>query len=519
MANNNLQSYLTERESEPAPKKRGLWAMLSTMKFAIWTLIVLGALSLAAMIVGELYDPESLRRAQGFGPDLLRVLRMDDPFRSWWYRLLLGILCLSLFACVLERMPIIWRLWTKKPSPDTSWLKSIRSGIVRTVNCSPGALQSRLHGFGWRLKTDALWIGERGRIGLWGPLFTHSGMLLIGLGALVASFGGTNTRLSGFAGDVVKMPGMPFAVRIDSFRVVYYPLQPGQWVMVDEAWVGRLARRQSDSLWQVRRMGHDESEEVLTVAAERIRNRFASEMDRANIKRYSAYVTVIENGQETARQEIAVNSPLRRAGFRLYQSSYDPDRPRFAASFDSLRVQISDTVTGITDAITLRPGIETAVPRDTVKVTAGQLLPHFKLGQQGAFSESEEFINPAVQLVFRGPSGFEKSRWIFLKFPSHETGPGRYAYRIASLHGERATAELRTIFEVRHTHGGALLWLGFIFGTLGLLLSFYVVHRVLYVEWPAAGQGEIKLTGLSRKTIRLYERELDSLIEKVRASA
>lgn len=513
MSNGNYQTYLTERDAEPAPKKRGLWAMLSTMKFAIWTLIVLGALSLAALIVGELYKPEALQRAQGFGPDLLRVLRMDDPFRSWWYRLLLGILCLSLFACILERTPIIWRLWIKKPSPDVNWLKSVRSGIVRMVNAPRTELERKLRGFRWRLKTDALWIGERGRVGMWGPLFTHSGMLLIGLGALVGSFGGTDTRLGGFAGDVVEMPGMPFAVRVDSFRVVYYPLQPGQWVMVDDAWVGKLAHQETDGRWQVTRMGHDQQAEVVIAAADRIRNRFNSDMDRANIKRYSAFVTVIENDQEVAQQEIAVNSPLRRAGFRLYQSSYDPDRPRFSATFDSLRLQISDSAAGITDTITLKPGVEISIPRDTVKITAGQLLPHFKLGQTGAYSESEEFINPAVQLSFRGPGGFEKSRWIFLKFPSHETGPGRYAYRIASLHGERATAELKTIFEIRRAHGGALLWLGFIFGTLGLVLNFYVVHRALYIEWPAAGQSEIKLTGLSRKTIRLYERQLDSLLE------
>jgi cytochrome c biogenesis protein ResB len=519
MADSNLQSYLTERDSEPAPKKRGLWAMLSTMKFAIWTLIVLGTLSLLAMIVGELYAPEALRRAQGFGPDLLRVLRMDDPFRSWWYRLLLGILSLSLFACVLERTPIIWRLWIKKPSPDVSWLKFVRTAIVRTLNVPPSELKSRLHGFRWRLKTDALWIGERGRIAMCGPLFTHSGMLLIALGALVASLGGTDIRVGGFAGDVIEIPGMPFSVRMDSFRVVYYPLQPGQWVMVDDAWVGRLAREEPGGLWRVRRTGRDESEETVTVPADRIRNQFNSDMDRANIKRYAAYVTVIENGREAARQEIAVNSPLRREGYRFYQSSYDPDHPRFVATFDSLRLQVSDTTAGLSDTIPLRPGVETAVPRDTLLVTAGQLLPHFKLGQQGAYSESPEFINPAVELMFRGPHGFEKSRWLFLKYPSQETGPGRYAYRIVSLSGERASTELMTVFEVRRSHGGSLLWLGFIFGTLGLILSFYVMHRVLYIEWPAGGTGEVKLTGLSRKTVRLFERELDSLIEHLRASA
>jgi cytochrome c biogenesis protein ResB len=511
MANDNLRLYLTEREAPPAPKKRGLWAMLSTMKFAIWVLIVLGALSLLAMIVGELYEPEALRRAQGFGPDLLRVLQMDDPFRSWWYRLLLGILCLSLFACILERTPIIWRLWRKKPSPDTSWLKSVRSRIVRSGNSSRRELESRLHRFRWRLKSDALWIGERGRIGMWGPLFMHTGMLLIGIGALVGSFGGTNVRLGGFAGDIVELPDMPFAVRIDSFRVVYYPLQPGQWVMVDSAWVGRLEAHEPGGLWQVRHMGHGGSEELVTVAAERIRNRFNSEMDRSNIQRYLASVTVIENGRETLRQVISVNSPLRHQGFRVYQSSYDPDRPRYIGSFDSLRLQLSDSAAGISDTLTLRPNVEVAVPRDTLTITAGELLPHFKLGQEGAYSEGQEFVNPAVQLAFRGSNGFEKSRWVFLKFPSHEAGPGRYAYRIVSLSGERASAEFRTIFEIRRSHGGWLLWLGFIFCTLGLLLSFYVVHRVLYVEWPAASEGEIKLTGLSRKTLRLYERELEKL--------
>jgi cytochrome c biogenesis protein ResB len=513
MSNGNYQTYLTERESEPAPKKRGLWATLSTMKFAIWTLIVLGALSLAALIVGELYKPEALLRAQGFGPDLLRVLRMDDPFRSWWYRLLLGVLCLSLFACILERTPIVWRLWSKKPSPDINWLKFVRSGIVRTLTLPRNELEHKLHGFRWRLKTDALWIGEHGRVGMWGALFTHTGMLLIGLGALVGSFGGTDVRLGGFAGEIIEMPGMPFAVRIDSFRVQYYPLQPGQWVMVDDVWVGKLAKRESDSRWQVISMAHGQQDETVIVEANRIRNRFNSDMDRANIQRYSAFVTVIENEREVTRQEIAVNSPLRRAGYRLYQSSYDPDRPRFTATFDSLRLQFSDSAAGITDTITLKPGAEVAIPRDTIKITAGQLLPHFKLGQTGAYSESEEFINPAVQLIFRGPNGFEKARWVFLKFPSHEIGPGRYSYRIASLAGERATAELKTILEIRRTHGGILLWLGFIFGTLGLLLSFYIVHRVLYIEWPAAGAGEIKLTGLSRKTIRLYERQLDSLLD------
>ena len=45
----NYESYLSEQdsagESQPEPKarkKRGLWDLLSTMKFAIWILVALG---------------------------------------------------------------------------------------------------------------------------------------------------------------------------------------------------------------------------------------------------------------------------------------------------------------------------------------------------------------------------------------------------------------------------------------------------------------------------------------------
>jgi cytochrome c biogenesis protein ResB len=437
---------------------------------------------------------------------------MDDPFRSWWYRLLLAVLCLSLFACILARTPEVWRVWSKPVPQDAAWLRSVRHGIVRIVRASREGVSRRLaSGWSWRTKRDDLWIGERGRIGMWGPLTTHVGLLLLGIGALVSSFGALTVRQGGYAGDLIETAGMPFTVRIDSFRVVYYPLQPGQWVLVNNQWIGRLVRQQPDGLWQVRAMGEqDQSGEMTAVPAAHIRNRFSNEIDRGNIQRYVSWVTVLENGREVKRQEIAVNSPLRYAGFRLYQSSYEPDKPRIAAFYESLRLAASDSAAGRFDTLDLKPGVEVGVPGDTLRVTAGELLPHFKLGQDGPYSESAQFINPAVRLRFAGPNGFEKSKWVFLKFPSHESGPGRYEYRLASLSGTRTSEELMTILEIKRARGGWILWLGFIAATIGLLLSFYVSYRVLYVEWSA--DGTVRLTGLTRKTVHLYARDLDHLL-------
>src|SRR5512141_1607972 len=97
----NYQSYLTEQETlEPegkpaAKKKQSLWDLLATMKFAIWILVILGALSLVSLFVGELLPKDEAQHTtvRGVGRAVVELFQMEDPFRSWWYRLLLGTLC------------------------------------------------------------------------------------------------------------------------------------------------------------------------------------------------------------------------------------------------------------------------------------------------------------------------------------------------------------------------------------------------------------------------------------------
>jgi cytochrome c biogenesis protein len=485
-------------------------------------LIVLGALSLLALFVNELRDPNAMAKQPdnalgAVGRLLFIIFQMEDPFRSWWYRLLMGVLTLSLFACVLERTPIVWRLWKRPANSDTSWADHAPTAIIRSVNAPREEIEKRVgHTWKWRLKQDDVWVGERGRSAMWGPLLTHYGMLALVIGALVTSFGGVTTRNGGYSGDVIALEGMPFEVRVDSFRVQYYPLQAGQWVLVDNQWIGKLAEMNADSTWIVLQYRTETDYDRVSMEPQYIRNHWDNDRDRGNIKRFVSWVTVFEDGQEVEQQEVAVNSPLRRHGYRFYQSSYDPDNPRFTANYAKVTVAANDSASGTSHTLTLKPGESVPVPGDTLTITAGKLLPNFKLGADfKARSEGAEFANPAVELTFRGPNGFEKSQWTFVKFPSHNPGPGKYVYQIAELDGEHAAMEMATIFEIKKTNGTELLWLGFFLGTIGLVLSFYLNHRVLYIEWPQGTRNHIRLIGLTRKTHHLYERDLDRLLEGV----
>lgn len=518
--------YLTgldlEAKSGSALHKPGWWAMLSTMRFAIWVLILLGAMSLVSLFVGELADPKIIeaqpKDAAGAVGRLLFVLfDMGDPFRSWWYRLLLGGLCLSLFACVLERTPIIWRLWSKPLPTDTSLLKDIRSAIVRTSTAQVAAIRAQFSTyFSWRSQSNDLWVGERGRLGLWGPLATHFGLLCIFVGALIGSFASFTTRKGGYAGDMIQLDEMPFTVRVDSFRIKYYPLQTGQWVLAEGEWVGRIVGQNSDSSWKVSKRMTETETQYVSLWDYDLTNHWDNERDRSNIQKFTSYVTIFEDSQAVDKREIAVNDPLRRSGFRLYQSSYDPDEPHVLARFDSVTIAVTDTATQAASQIVLRPGERVRVPGDTISLSAGELLPNFKMDSQfHAYSASADFVNPAVNLIFKGESDFERSGWSFGNAGGHGRVVGKYEYRLKELHGATASQEMATIFEIKKTSGSSILWLGFLVSALGLVLSFYVTHRVIYVEWAAHDDAPTRVTGLSRKTLGMYEQDIARMLERV----
>ncbi|MBK6765652.1 MAG: cytochrome c biogenesis protein ResB [bacterium] len=495
--------------------------MLSTMKFAIWILILLGVLSLASLFSDELISQEWLNSEPEGGLDsvwrsLYYLLQMDDPFRSWWYRGLIGVLSLSLFACILERTPIVWRMWSKRPLADTTWATEQTVPIILTTAEPVASLRERLsHKFGWRLQTEEVWVGESGRLALWGPLLTHLGLLLLALGGLVGSFGDTEVRNGGYAGDTIEVDGMPFQVRIDSFRVEFYPLQPQQWVLVDGEWIGRLIKKDSEGSWKIERRNDSGEVEYVSMEEEWISNDWDLRSAGGNVKQYISSVSVIEGDEIVDQREISVNTPLRRSGYRLYQSSFDPESPRVRASYDVVTLHLTDSTGSIVHQTQLGQGDSYQVPGDSIKLTAGRLLPDFKLdSRRKAYSASANFANPALELIASGPTGFEKTMWSFLAMEGHSTRYGIYSFKVAGLQNESAQMDIATIFDIRHSPGTEFLWFGFAVSSIGLILCFYVTHRVIYVEAPVPNRSLTRVIGVSKKMTRIFEHDLSTIAKQ-----
>ena len=343
----------------------------------------------------------------------------------------------------------------------------------------------------------------------------YIGLLFLAVGGLIGSFDEIDARDGGYAGDIVTVDEMPFSVRIDSFNVEFYPLQAGQWVLCEGDWIGRLVERDGTDSWKVQQHISETETRMFSLQDLEISNDWDLRSAQGNVKQYVSHVTIIEDGQEVDKREISVNTPLRRKGFRLYQSSFDADNPRVRANYQSLLVNVSDSAGNIVKQATLRAGKSMQMAGDTIRITAGRLLPDFKLdGNRRAFSASANFANPAVELMADGTQGYRKSLWCFLQMEGHSTNAGAYRYEVKDVQGGESAMDIATIFEIRHSPGTEFLWLGFAILSLGLILCFYVTHRVVYVESPNERQPRTRVIAMSRKMQRIFEQDLARIAER-----
>jgi cytochrome c biogenesis protein ResB len=339
--------------------------------------------------------------------------------------------------------------------------------------------------------------------------------LFLAIGGLVGSFGDNNYRAGGYPGDTIAFEEMPFQVRIDSFRVEFYPLQPMQWVLVDGEWFGKLVKEDGPGTWQIERFDQNGNSQIVSMEEEWISNSWDVKQASGNIKQYISSVSILEDGQVVDERQISVNSPLRRSGFRLYQSSYDPSSPRVHASYDQLTIVVSDTAGNIINRIPVKQGQKVEIPGDSITITAGRLLPDFKMdSQRNAFSASGNFSNPAVELIADGHDGYHRSMWSFLAMEGHQITIGNQRFEATDLTGADARQDIATIFDIRQSVGTEFLWLGFIVSTIGLILCFYITHRIVYVELPTPEQPLVQLYAFSKKMVRAFEHDIAHAAEK-----
>lgn len=261
-----------------------IWKFFASVKLALFTLCTIALTSIIGTIIPQDRPVEFYIEQYGDGmARLFQVLDIDRMYGSWWFLILLGLLCANLIICSIDRIPDAWKKITADQSavpvsklekmPFISRLQDVSSESV-------SSLAATLQKQGWKTKErdrdgSRIIAAQKGAWTRTGVYLVHISILVIFAGAIVGHF-------FGYKGSV----------------------------LIPET-------RQSDKIYAVK------TQEPIDLGFEVRCDRFDIEFyDNGMPKEYRSRLTVTEDGKEVLVKEIEVNDPLKYRGYTFYQSSY-----------------------------------------------------------------------------------------------------------------------------------------------------------------------------------------------------
>lgn len=320
------------------------------------TLVLLLGLSFVA-IFGTIWPVE-----QG------TALRFELYFQSLWFRLLLGLLALNIFACTWQTFVRVFseksRLLSQLDNHD-----SVRQKNVQELSCKDiNELCNRLEEQGYRVTRagDRL-LARRGLIGRWALPVLHLSILIIMLGALAAQFGFVGTMnlyvshqsAEYFDWDRDADVPLGFTFRLDHFEPQYYPidLRFATYSKDTRKQLQEFTTREGETVeispelsLQVLRFFPEEQHLVLGVVRDGAlvgeyhsvsgARTYPNSIDLGIevkltafrdplLKQLHSEVSILENGEVVRQGIIEVNTPLVHRGVAIYQTAYSRDEAGF----------------------------------------------------------------------------------------------------------------------------------------------------------------------------------------------
>lgn len=444
-----------------------LWKTLNSTRFVIIVLILLALASIVGVALGEkfpmnFYGAEEHYRAR-LGDrmfDLYAGLGVFSPYRSFWFQGLLLALSAGLIACSVTRLRVTVRsalglTFRRTPQEITSLKQHARIPVAASGRPDDGRplarrVEDALRRRGYSVHREL--TGERTALSASRGSLSHAGPYLTHLGLLLLLVGGMLSGLSGRSETVW--------------------LEPGQsWSGLGKPFTTRLLDFQIP------------------------RN------EKGQITQYVSTLEVSDSGGASFTKTITVNHPLRHRGLNLYQSSYRAIPDRLVGA--TLRAEGAE---GEIEA----PFGQPVALADGRSIAVQAFVADFRLSGGKVVSASDEMKNPAVRVALLDGSAESEAQWLFLNHPEFRHADSR----LGDLRLVRVSPLYATGLQATTSPGAPFIWAGFAVATLGLLLSFYLTHRKV---WVLMEPDALYLAGMTSGQRELFQREFQALERAISA--
>ena len=467
---------MKQKSPESGTRHFSLWSAFSSIKLTLFLLIFLAVMSIFGTLIPQ--QESAMRFAEGLSPALVRVLdslQLFDMYHSWWFRLIIGALAVNLIVCSLDRFPSSLKRFRSFPKADREkpfenlppgQRLSVQASFDSVSDVVGDLLRSKYRKVEKKDKDKAIfYFVDKGR-------FSHFGVYLVHLSVLLILLGGITGSLFGFQGFVNILEGdgvnkvtlrkssvvkpLPFSVRCDKFTVEFYP--------------------------------------------------------NGTPREYRSDLVFLKNGEAVLEGALRVNHPISFEGITFYQSSY--------GTIPGNRVRLSMKREGDGQNAFMEIQVNKPFP-----------LP----GQEGeavvtAVRSDFMRMGPAVHLEIRPNAGEEIQMWLFRnhvqiqqRFPGiFESFPrlNPASFKPYTFFLEGMDARYYTGLQVSRDPGVPLVWAGFVSIMVGLFVTFFLSHRMIWVRVtyrePEKGVN-VALAGMSSKNEVGLEREINRLMEQIRS--
>lgn len=449
-------------------KKNPVWAFFASVKLALFLLFILAATSIIGTVVPQ-NNPARFYVDQ-YGQnmaDLMHILNIQDMYNSWWFLSLLGIFCLNLIVCSLERIPNVIRL-VRKDNLTTKPERLHKMGLHKKIalNGTPATAQQQVAEFlgkkGWkpdsRDKEDGtMFFSQKGGWTRFGVYIVHTSILVILLGAVIGS--------STVARKILHRPNFAFKGSI----------------MIPES-------QETDFIFAFQT--GKKIDLGFTVRC----NYFTIEYYANGMpKTYLSKVTVLEDGKPVPLKDgktvhfLEVNTPLTYKGITFYQSSYQP--------YSDFLVTLSDTTTGSQDTTIIPAGKQVSSNDGKVsfgilnKETRGEAVQRVKIWFSDGRGEPSTFwLNNDQEAVIKRPSG-------------------DYNLHVKQLYA--------TGLQVTKDPGVWWVYTGCALMLFGLFVAFFTSHRKIWAHvYEEEGQPTVIFAGSANKNKVGFEKTFTALVDE-----
>jgi cytochrome c biogenesis protein len=424
---------------------------LASVKLTITLLVLLAATSVIGTVIpqGESFDYYVQHYGQG-PAGLLYGLHLTDMYGASWFVFFLALLLVNLLVCSLKRFPKTWAMVTSHPAMTPRSFANLPFRMQNSIAQLPADYENRIERF------------------------------------LSQKFG--KPQLSrfedGFLFFAQKGRWTRFGVYVVHFSVLL--LFSGAIVGAYFGFKGGVNIREGETAHELLVQGRPDP----------LKLDFGVRCDRFTVKFYPSGapeefrsdLTFIKDDKEVLRHPLRVNDPVTFGGITFYQSTYG------TTIAGKVTFELVERETGKQYAVTGEVDQDLKMPRGE-----GQFrIIDFRPNLMG--------LGPAVKVHLLGQVKERTPFWIFKDHPEFDQRrEGVYVFKLISYQEKYYTG-----LQANRDPGVWLVYAGFFLILLGLLVTFFMSHRTLWVQARKMEDAwQLVVAGLTNKNRAAYKKAFE----------